>query len=125
MTLTRLISTLRDGATAWIAPHWPIPADAAELSLTGQYFIKTVEDTEQAYDVTYVQLVLDDEVLWLAATWTNLDATTGWKSFDASTTDLAALRGKTVTFIAYSRTDPNGVTSFWLDNLELVASCGR
>ena len=102
-----------------------IPVDAAELTLSGEYLVHSEDATDGAYDEAHLQLTVGDNVGWLAQSWTNQDLAHDWESFTASTTDLDALRGKTVTFVAYSRTDLDGKTSFWLDNLRLKASCGR
>jgi hypothetical protein len=102
-----------------------IPEATSELTLSGEYLIHSEDGAEGAYDEAYLQLNIDDETEWLARSFTNQDMGREWKSFTARTTDLDPLRGKTVTFIAYSRTDLDGKTSFWLDDLRLQATCGR
>ncbi len=102
-----------------------IPATTAELTLSGEYLVHSEDGAEGAYDEAHLQLNVADEVGWLAQSFTNQDMGHDWKSFSAQTTDLDGLRGKTVTFIAYSRTDLDGKTSFWLDDLRLQATCGR
>jgi hypothetical protein len=102
-----------------------IPATAAQLTLSGEYLIHSQDGQDGMYDVAYLQLNVGDDVAWLGQSFSNLDLARNWKSFTAQTTDLDDLRGKTVTFIAYSRTDLDGKTSFWLDNLRLEATCGR
>ncbi len=80
----------------------------------------------QRFDIAYLEF--DDEaedVVWQAQAWTNQSTTNGWVSFESSTTVAPAQRGKKLTFVAYSNTDQEGETSFFLDDLRLEASCGR
>ena len=103
-----------------------LPADAATLTLSGRRWVKSDDDDSEEFDVAYLEF--DDEagdVAWQAQAWSNQSTTTGWVSFTSTTSVEAAYRGKKLTFVAYSNTDPGGKTSFFLDNLELVASCGR
>jgi hypothetical protein len=103
-----------------------IPVDASTLTLSGRRWVKTVEDTSQVFDESYLEFEgADESVVWQALWLTNLDAGTGWTAFEKATANVTALRGKTLTFVAYSRTDPGGKTSFFLDSLRLVATCGR
>jgi hypothetical protein len=105
-----------------------IPEDASALTLSGFYQIKSEDSATVGYDVAYLEFETDAGTMWQAVHWTNVDQTSGWQPFTSTTDDgfqLDALRGRTVTFVAYSRTDPSGKTSFFLDNLKLEAECGR
>jgi hypothetical protein len=103
-----------------------IPAAASAVTLSGQRWVTTVEDPSDVFDVAYLQLSdADDNVVWLATSFSNQSVSSGWVAFSASTTDLDLVRGRTLTFVAYSNTDPAKETSFFLDSLRLVATCGR
>jgi hypothetical protein len=105
-----------------------IPEDASALTLSGFYHIKSDDSPTTGYDVAYLEFETDAGTIWQAVHWTNVDQTSSWQPFTSTTDDtfqLDALRGQTVTFVAYSRTDPTGKTSFFLDNLKLEAECGR
>ncbi len=104
-----------------------VPATAALLTLTGKTLVKTEEDNSYAADLAYLEFALDDDLVWQAKALTNLDSEngTGWIAFTASTADLDDIRGQTLTFVAYSRTDPTLKTSFWIDSLRLEATCER
>lgn len=103
-----------------------IPADASDLTFSAEVFVKSEEQASAVYDVAYVQLEdADDNVLWLALTLTNQDVGDDWQHVSVDTQELDAIRGQTLNFVAYSRTDPMGVTSFFLDDLELTAACSR
>ena len=102
-----------------------IPEDASSLTLSGAYLIQSDDDASGPYDVAYLEFETDAGTFWQAVGWTNQDTTSGWKTFTSTTNDLSGLGGQTVTFVAYSRTDPMGKTSFFLDNLKLEAECGR
>jgi hypothetical protein len=109
-----------------------IPAKASRLRFSGWLWVKTLEpDSDALYDRSYGQLVqvedIPDEssVLHVFSQWSNLDSGTGWTEFDFDTTELDALRDRTVTLEVYSRTDLTFETSFWLDSLSLYAECSR
>lgn len=102
-----------------------VPENATLLTLTGAYRVVSDEPTDAVYDETYVQLQDDMDVHWVALHLSNQDQGDTWQTFEEYTTDLDALRGKTLDFYAYSRTDPMVVTSFFLDDLVLTATCGR
>ncbi len=102
-----------------------IPANAATLTLTGRYWVTSLDDPSAEYDEAYLEFSLDDEVVWQAERFTNQSVTSAWASFSSTTTEPELMAGKAVTFVAYSRTDLEGVTSFFLDSLRLEASCGR
>jgi hypothetical protein len=102
-----------------------IPATASSLTLSGRHLVQSADDPSAEYDEAYLEFDLDDAVVWQSIRLTNLSASTGWVSFSKTTTDLEDLAGKTLLFYAYARTDPTGKTSFFLDSLSLVASCGR
>jgi hypothetical protein len=102
-----------------------IPATASSLTLSGRHLVQSTDDPSAEYDEAYLEFDLDDAVVWQSIRLTNLSASTGWVSFSKTTTDLEDLAGKTLLFYAYARTDLTGKTSFFLDSLSLVASCGR
>lgn len=104
-----------------------VPADAASLTVSGRYWIKTAENPNDAvYDELFIEIEeQEDVVVQLLHMVSNLDDTTGWTSFERSTDNLDQIRGRTLTFRAYSRTDFTYQTSFYLDSLRLVANCGR
>jgi hypothetical protein len=115
-----------DHHTVILTQKVAIPADAATLTLSGRRWVKTVEEASEVFDESYLEFEdVDESVAWQALWLTNRDVSSGWVAFERSTAGLAALRGKTVTFVAYSRTDPSGKTSFFLDSLRLIATCGR
>ncbi|HEY3496799.1 MAG TPA: hypothetical protein VGK73_19005 [Polyangiaceae bacterium] len=100
-----------------------IPEDAHTLTLTGRYWIKTEDDPDIEYDEALLEFEDADETIWPARRLTNRDHTTGWTSFQHSTSDLDRLRGRTIVFLAYSRTDFTGKTTFFLDSLRVEARC--
>jgi hypothetical protein len=102
-----------------------IPADASSLTLSGAYWIKSDDDPAGEYDGASLEFETELGTMWIAVHWTNQDTTSGWQSFSGTTNDMEYLGGRTVTFVAYSRTDPMGKTSFFLDDLRLEATCGR
>jgi hypothetical protein len=103
-----------------------IPAGAAQLTLSGKYWVKTTESQSEDFDEAYLEFEgVDESVVWQALPLTNRNAASAWTTFEKSTFDLDAIRGRTVTFVAYARTDPAGKTSFFLDALRLVATCGH
>ncbi|HEY3498362.1 MAG TPA: hypothetical protein VGK73_26895 [Polyangiaceae bacterium] len=102
-----------------------IPPNANTLTLTGRYWIKTEDALDDVYDVSYLEFEDDNGVVWQAQELTNLDFTSGWTALERTTLDLDGLAGRTVTFVAYSRTDLTGKTSFFYDSLRLEAGCGR
>jgi hypothetical protein len=103
-----------------------VPAGAAQLTLSGRYWVKTVEDQSDDFDEAYLEFDgVDESVVWQALPLTNRNAGTAWTAFEKSTFDLESIRGRTITFVAYARTDPAGKTSFFLDSLRLVAICGH
>lgn len=108
-----------------ISQYVEIPEDASSLTLSGRYFVKSIDDPGDIYDVSYLEFDLNDEVAWQAFALTNQSTTNGWVSFSKTTNDLDELRGETTLFYAYARTDLTGKTSFFLDTLSLVAGCGR
>jgi len=103
-----------------------IPEEAGTLTLTGKVWVRTEEEDLDA-DEAYLEFSIDDDVVWQAKRFSNLDAEddSDWTAFSASTSALATLRGRTLTFVAYARTDPTLKTSFWLDSLRLEAACDR
>jgi hypothetical protein len=104
-----------------------IPADAGLLTLSGKTWVKTEEDESVEADQAYLEFSLDDVVEWQAKSLTNLDSEngSGWVAFTASTSSLERMRGRTLTLVAYSRTDPTLKTSFFIDSLRLEATCDR
>jgi len=103
-----------------------LPIDAATLTLSGYRNVKSVDGADGEYDIAFLEFDDEDgDVVWQAQAWTNLTTTDGWVPFEESTEVASNLRGKTLTFVAYSNTDPTGKTSFFIDDLRLEASCGR
>jgi hypothetical protein len=114
-----------DGHDVYLTQAVTIPAEASSLTLTGRYYVKSDDDPAGAYDVSFLEVSEDGEVLWQGQYFSNQDETNSWQAFSNSTDDTSLLAGKTLTFVAYSRTDLSGKTSFFLDNLRLEAGCGR
>jgi hypothetical protein len=109
-----------------------IPAGTSRLSFSGWIRIKTLEtETDVAYDRAYAQIVQvhenpgDSSVLRLFAGWSNRDSGSEWVEFEFTTTELDALRARTLTLEVYSNTDLDNQTSFWFDSLSLYAECER
>lgn len=103
-----------------------LPSTAATLTLSGRRHVTSVDDPSDAFDVAYLELQTEaGDLAWQAQAWTNQDTTSGWVPFEASTDVDPQYRGKKLTFVAYSNTDPGGQTSFFLDDLRLEAGCGR
>jgi hypothetical protein len=109
-----------------------IPARTSRLSFSGWIRIKTLEtETDVAYDRAYAQIVQvhdnpgDSSVLHLFAGWSNRHSGTEWVEFEFATTNLDALRDRTLTLEVYSDTDQEYRTSFWFDSLSLYAECER
>jgi hypothetical protein len=103
-----------------------LPSDAATLKLSGRRYVTSVDDPSEEFDVAYLEFQDEaGDLAWQAEGWTNQDTTNGWVSFESSTNVNPVYRGKKLTFVAYSNTDPEGQTSFFLDDLRLEASCGR
>jgi hypothetical protein len=109
-----------------------IPARTSRLSFSGWIRIKTLEpENDVAYDRAYAQIVQvhespgESSVLRLFAGWSNRDSGTEWVEFEFATTELDALRDRTLTLEVYSDTDQEYQTSFWFDSLSLYAECER
>jgi hypothetical protein len=62
--------------------------------------------------------------VWHPRAFTNLDSGQGWSPFTYGL-DEVPFAGSDVLLEIHAETDPSGVTSFWFDDLRLVASCGR
>lgn len=114
-----------DHNVTMISQYVQIPATASSLTLSGRHLVKSIDDPSDIYDVSYLEFDLNDKVVWQSLALTNQSVTNGWVAFDKTTHDLAGLAGKTLLFYAYARTDPTGKSSFFLDSLSLVATCGR
>lgn len=104
-----------------------IPEEAASLTFSGKFRVKTEEDNSYPADESYLEFSYEDAVVWQVKHLTNLDSELGdgWQDFSVSGSELENLRGRTLTLVAYSRTDPMLKTSFWIDSLRLVATCDR
>lgn len=109
-----------------------IPAKASRLRFRGWLWVKTLEpEADAPYDRSYAQIVRvegapdESSVFHVFSQWSNLDSSTGWAEFDVDTTELDALRDRTLTLEVYSETDLDYETSFWLDSLSLYADCAR
>ena len=103
-----------------------LPSTAATLTLSGRRYVTSVDDPSEAFDVAYLEFqTAAGDLAWQAQAWTNQDTTTGWVPFEATTDVEPQYRGKKLTFVAYSNTDPEGQTSFFIDELRLEAGCGR
>jgi hypothetical protein len=103
-----------------------LPSTASTLTLSGRRHVTSVDDPSDVFDVAYLEF--DNEagdVVWQAEALTNQDTTDGWVAFESSTNVEPQFRGQKLTFVAYSNTDPQGQTSFFLDDLRLEAGCGR
>jgi hypothetical protein len=103
-----------------------IPAKVSNLVVSGWIRIRTTEPVA-AEAADQLDLALqDDENFWSFHVWRAADATNQWQSFEYQADDptvLDAVRGRTLTFIAESKTDTTYETHFWLDSLSLIAEC--
>lgn len=101
----------------------------AELQFSAVARIETDELEDGMFDSLYVELrTLDDEdsLVWQFIERGNRDATNGWIELEPSLPDpmdIREMRDQTVIFKAYSRTDRENVTHFWLDSLSLRGLC--
>ncbi len=100
-----------------------------ELQFSALARIETDELEDGMFDNLYVELrtVDDDDLLvWQFIARDNRDATNGWVELDPSLPDyedIERMRGQTVIFKAYARTDQDNLTHFWLDSLSLKGLC--
>lgn len=105
--------------------------DLANFEFRGSFQIVTEEDASEntEYDHFYVELrTIEDntQLGWQFEHLSNLDANGGWAPMvpqHPDPSDLPALRGRSFYFMAYSRTDADLRTDFWIDSLSLVAVC--
>ena len=106
-----------------------IPQGASSLTLKGYIRIKTQEpDPKNTFDRGYIQFEWPDDrpdLLWLPVEWTVDQANNDWAAFSFVKMDTAQIAGKDVMIRLQAETDPSLKTSFWLDSLSLVATCGR
>jgi hypothetical protein len=103
-----------------------IPEGATGLTFSGWVWIRSEEsEPAVAYDATFVDLTnLQGDVLWHPHEFTNLEQAEAWTAFEYSA-DEVPFSGRDVVLQIRSETDPTLVTSFWFDDLRLVAHCLR
>lgn len=100
-----------------------------ELQFSVHARIDTAELENEMYDNVYIELRAmdaDESLVWQFINRDNRDATNGWVELEPSLpehSDIERIRGQTVTFMAYSRTDQDNPTHFWLDSMSLRALC--
>jgi hypothetical protein len=103
-----------------------IPAKVSNLIVSGWIRIRTTEPVAAEAEDQLDLALQDDENFWSFHVWRAADATDQWQSFEYQADDptvLDAVRGRTLTFIAESKTDTTYETHFWLDSLSLIAEC--
>jgi hypothetical protein len=103
-----------------------IPAKVSNLVVSGWIRIRTLEPVAADANDQLDLALQDDENFWSFHVWRAGDATDQWQSFEYQADDptvLDAVRGRTLTFIAESKTDTTNATHFWLDSLSLIAEC--
>jgi len=93
-----------------------VPASATVVA-SGYVLIQTQETEEIVYDRAFIEL---DGGATVVATWSNLDAESGWQPFEF-VVDTAESSGRRVTFRLRVTTDTGGSTRFYFDSLTLVA----
>ena len=112
--------------TTVLSQQIEIPADAARLTLTGYVWIRSLETPETKADFAVIELENEEgDIPWQIVLWNRDHATSEWVYFERSSTELDFLRGEQLAFVAKARTDLTEETSFWLDSLSFVSSCGQ
>jgi len=103
-----------------------IPAKVSNLVVSGWIRIRTTEPVAADANDQLDLALQDDQDFWSFHVWRVADATDEWQSFEYQADDvtvLDAVRGRTLTFIAESKTDTSYETHFWLDSLSFIAEC--
>ncbi|MEU2629476.1 M4 family metallopeptidase [Kitasatospora sp. NPDC007106] len=103
--------------TDTLAQTVTVPAAATAPQLTFWSRISTAEKGSTAYDTLKVQVV-DGATTTTLATYSNVDATTGYVQ---RTLDLSAFKGKTVTIKFTGTEDSSLQTSFLIDDTSVTA----
>jgi hypothetical protein len=102
-----------------------IPAEATSLVLSGVVWIRTEESEPGLYDATYLDVTnLEGSSVWHPHAFTNAEGQEGWVPF-AFTLDEVPFAGNDMILEIHAETDLDFVTSFWFDDVRLVASCER
>jgi hypothetical protein len=101
-----------------------VPGDAVAIDVHGMVWIRTDETGVTLADSSNIELQdpLTNNVL---RTYTNLDATTGWTSFEYTLATGALQAGKTLTLRLTSTNSAQYATSFYYDSLALEATVCR
>lgn len=103
-----------------------IPAKVSNLIVSGWIRIRTTEPVAAEANDQLDLALQDDQDFWSFHVWRVADATEQWQAFEYQADDptvLDAVRGRTLTFIAESKTDTTYETHFWLDSLSFIAEC--
>lgn len=103
-----------------------IPAKVSNLVVSGWIRIRTTEPVAADSNDQLDLALQDDQDFWSFHVWRVADATEQWQAFEYQADDSAvldAVRGRSLTFIAESKTDTSFETHFWLDSLSLIAEC--
>lgn len=103
-----------------------IPAKVSSLRVSGWIRIRTSEPVAADANDQLDLALQDDHDFWSFHVWRVADATDQWQTFEYQADDptvLDAVRGRSLTFIAESKTDTSYETHFWLDSLSLIAEC--
>jgi hypothetical protein len=103
-----------------------IPAKVSNLVVSGWIRIRTTEPVAADANDQLDLALQDDQDFWSFHVWRVADATDEWQWFEYQADDvtvLDAVRGRTLTFIAESKTDTSYETHFWLDSLSFIAEC--
>jgi hypothetical protein len=103
-----------------------IPAKVSNLVVSGWIWIRSTEPVAADSNDQLDLALQDEEDFWSFHVWRVADATQQWQAFEYQADDptvLDAVRGRTLTFIAESKTDTTYETHFWLDSLSFIAEC--
>ncbi len=96
-----------------------VPATATTVTLSFFLHISTDEESTNAFDTLKVQIKnAQGHTLKTLATYSNLDAR---RRFSLKTFDLSAYRGKTIRVYFASKEDKGSMTSFVIDDVNVVA----
>jgi hypothetical protein len=103
-----------------------IPAKVSNLVVSGWIRMRTTEPVAVEANDQLDLALQDDDDFWSFHVWRVGDLPDEWQAFEFEADNpavLDAVRGRTLTFIAESKTDTSYETHFWLDSLSFVAEC--
>lgn len=112
------------GSDTLTSPGLTLPASSQSATLQFWYWISTNDDPSQAWDT--LEIALHDAAtgakLATLATYSNLDANSGWAQSPAY--DVSAYLGRTVEVRLTATTDTYYPTRFFIDDLQITAESG-